>query len=571
MTPSDYGHTPRSAAWIPPFRHEARGGASTLAGMSELGGSMSGPVPEPQGDPVPLPPPGAAPGHAPAYGAPGAAAYPPPPGYASPGGYRPPSDDGGIPLWALGALFALVVALLGATVYLVLPTGSSPDERAYPDVWDPRIAPYVKVAEKQRGLTFQHPVEVHFLSAKEFEKTVTTDDAELTDDDRAEIDRMTGQMRALGLLTGDVDLAEAMNDAQGGGILAYYSLEDETITVKGTKVRPEVRSTLVHELVHVLQDQHFSLGAAYARLQGDEDAPDSTASSVLRAIAEGDAERIEAKYRESLSKKERAKLDRGRSKEGTKAGKRLDKVPQVLVTLLSSPYALGSALVAAAAADGGNRAVDDLLRDPPEHDLALLRPLDALTGAASVAEVALPSTKKDEEEYSSGELGALTWYLMLAERMSPTRALSVVDGWGGDAYVAFDRDGTSCVRATYAGRAGEDAASMLRALKRWSRAAPEAGTKVRRDGDRVALSTCDPGTKASVGTDSSAEALELAMTRAYVGVTIVKSGVESDVAACISDRLAEIYPLSSLRDPSFGAADPAVQQRVRSVATACRR
>ncbi len=537
--------------------------------MSQFGGPPPGQVPEPQGDPVPLPPPDAAPGYAPAYAAPGGA-YPPPPGYVGPGG-RPPQDDSGVPLWALGALFVLLVAMLGATVYLVLPSGSSGDERAHPDVWDPRIAPYVKIAEKKRGLKFQHPVEVRFLSAKEFEKTVTTDDAELTDDDRAEIERMTGQMRALGLLTGEVDLAGAMNDAQSGGVLAYYSLDDETITVKGTKVRPEVRSTLVHELVHVLQDQNFSLGAKYARLQGEEDSPDSTASSVLRAIAEGDAERIEAKYRDSLSAKQRAKLDRGRSQEGKKATKRLDDVPEVLVTLLSSPYALGSALVAAAAADGGNDAVDDLLRDPPRHDLALLRPLDALSGAAEVSDVDVPSTKKDEKKYSSGELGALTWYLMLSERMSPAKALSVVDGWGGDSYVAFDRDGTSCVKATYAGRTARDTASMQRALKRWSRAAPEAGTKVRREGDVVALSTCDPGTAAAVGSDSSARALELAMTRAYVGVTIVKSGVESRVASCISDRLAEIYPVSSLRDPSFGVGDPAVQQRVSAVAATCRR
>ncbi len=536
--------------------------------MSEWGGLMPGPVPEPHGDPVPLPPPGAGPGYAPAYGPPGTAAHPPPPGYAGPGGYRPP-DDSGVPLWALGALFALVVALLGATVYLVLPAGSS-DAKAYPDVWDPRIAPYVTIAEKQRGLEFEHPVEVHFLSAEEFEKTVTTDDTDLTDDDRAEIERMTGQLRALGLLTGDVDLAAAMNDAQSGGILAYYSLEDETITVKGTKVRPEVRSTLVHELTHVLQDQHFSLGSKYARLQGDEEAPDSTASSVLRAIAEGDAERIEAKYRASLSTKQRAKLDRGRAQQGKTAGKRLDEVPEVLVTLLSSPYALGSALVAAAAADGGNRAVDDLLRDPPQHDLALLRPLDALAGAPPVAEVEVPRTKKDEEEYSSGELGALTWYLMLAERMSPAKALRVVDGWGGDAYVALDRDGTSCVKARYAGRTREDTDSMLRALKRWSRAAPEAGTKVRRAGELVALRTCDPGGKATVGSNSSSQALELAMTRAYVGVGIVKSGVESDVASCVADRLARIYPVRSLRDPTFGTDDPAVQQRVRAVAAGCR-
>lgn len=536
-----------------------------IGGLAEFGRVPTGPAPEPQGDPVPLPPPGAA---APP---PAVTAYPPPPGYGMPGAPQPPRpDDSGVPIWALVAMFVLVLALGAATVYFVLPRGGS-DARTYPSSWDPRIAPYVKIAEKQRGLKFQHPVQVYFLPAKEFEKTVTTDDAELTDEDRAEVERMTGEMRALGLLTGDVDLTAAMNDAQSGGVLAYYSLEDETITVRGTKVRPEVRSTLVHELTHVLQDQNFSLGAKYARLQEDEAASDSTALSVLRAIAEGDAERIEAKYRDSLSAKQRKALDRGQDQQGKTADKRLDDVPTVLVTMMSSPYLLGSALVGAAAAEGGNDAVDALLRDPPQHDIALLQPFAALKGARGVADVETPPTAKDDTVHDTGELGALTWYLMLSERMPATRALSVVDGWHGDSYVSYaDADGTSCVKAAYAGRTAGDSKAMLRALRGWVGAAPGSPAKVRHEGDLVVLRSCDPGSDAKVGSDSSGKALELAVTRSALGVGLVRSGARPAVAACVADRLVRIYPTTSLLDPTFGADDPAVQARVRTVAEGCR-
>ena len=46
----------------------------------------------------------------------------------------------------------------------------------YPKAWDSRILPYTKIAEKQRGLLFKHPVAVRFLPPEEFEKTVTTDE-----------------------------------------------------------------------------------------------------------------------------------------------------------------------------------------------------------------------------------------------------------------------------------------------------------------------------------------------------------------------------------------------------------
>ena len=89
---------------------------------------------------------------------------------------------------------------------------------------------------------------MRFLPPEEFEKTVTTDDKELDKDDRTELKQFTGLMRALGLISGDVDLFAAFNDFSGAGTLAYYSFEDKRITVRGQRITPAMRSTLVHEL-----------------------------------------------------------------------------------------------------------------------------------------------------------------------------------------------------------------------------------------------------------------------------------------------------------------------------------
>jgi hypothetical protein len=60
------------------------------------------------------------------------------------------------------------------------------------------------------------------------------------------------------------------------------------VFVRGDELTPAVRVTLAHELTHVLQDQHFDL----QRL----DEPDFEEHEGLRAMAEGDAGRIEDIY-----------------------------------------------------------------------------------------------------------------------------------------------------------------------------------------------------------------------------------------------------------------------------------
>ena len=78
-----------------------------------------------------------------------------------------------------------------------------------PTKWDPRIVDYVKFVEKERGLKFEHPIPVDFLSDKKFVKTLKGDDHKPTKAERTSADHYAGQMRALGLIEGDVDLIGA--------------------------------------------------------------------------------------------------------------------------------------------------------------------------------------------------------------------------------------------------------------------------------------------------------------------------------------------------------------------------
>jgi Zn-dependent peptidase ImmA (M78 family) len=488
---------------------------------------------------------------------------------------RPPASSADessadVPLWTILAAvgFLLVLLAVGGFVLVKSQQQSGP---SYPDHWDPRIAPYAKIAEQKRGLFFEHPVAVRFLRPKAFEKTVKTDEDKLDADDRKELKQATGLMRAFGLVKGDVDLLHASNEASGAGTLAYYSYEDKTITIRGRKLTPAVRFTLVHELTHVLQDQHFDIGArSKALAKASDTGKDDNEESVFDALVEGDAERVAALYRKSLSPKQRKAIDAGQDDEASQATKRTTKVPKVLITMIESPYALGEQMVETVAADGGNAAVDQLFRDTPTHETALLDPFTVLAGRTGAIDVDAPRLAKSEKKFDSGELGVLTWYFMLAERMPLRDALTAADGWGGDAYVAYDRGDRSCARMSYAGRTPQDTTRMLVALRRWVAAAPGSPALVTRAGRVLHFRSCDPGTKADIGNDASEDALQLVAIRSNIGLSFLRAHAPEKAARCIAAKFTRQFTMSQLTDPNPYKGHPGLLAKGRRIVAGCR-
>ena len=479
-----------------------------------------------------------------------------------------PADERPVPLWAILLVMVLILTGGGFLARTLLDDGK--DAVSYPSSWDPRVLPYAKIAEKQRGLLFRHPVTVRFLPAEKFKKGVTTDEKELDKEDRKEIEQFTGMMRALGLIKGDLDLFDSVNDASGAGTLAYYSFEDKRITIRGEKITPAMRSTMVHELTHVLQDQHFDIGAMQKKLEKSKDDDSDEEGTVLDALIEGDADRVETSYRESLTAKQRKALDSSAQDQSEEVDKTYKKIPTIIITMMTSPYTLGEAMVAAAAADGGNSAVDELFRKTPPNESALLDPLKGLTERGDTVDVDAPKVADGEKKIDSGGLGALTWYLMLAERLPLLDALSAVGGRGGDGYLSFKRDDNVCVRAEYAGTNAAATDDMLSALQRWVAAAPGSPAKVSRDGDQLTFESCDPGTAADVGKDSSDQAINLVLTRNYMGINFVRQGIPKSKARCLAEKLTHTYSVTKLNDPKFWVALKQDRERAARIGSTCR-
>lgn len=493
------------------------------------------------------------------------------PGQQHPSPAGEPSSD--VPLWIILLAVAVMVAGAGVAAFVLISEGTAKASGpTYPTTWDPRVAPYVKITQNKRGLTFMHPVAVRFLPEKPFEKTVTADEDKLSAQDRKAMDQYTGLMRALGLIEGDIDLFKASNEVSGAGVLAYYSLDDKTITIRGDQVTPAIGATLVHELTHVLQDQHFGIGERKkVLLKQAEKSGSSAEASVLDAIIEGDAVRVEGLYRDSLPARKRKALDDGQNTASTRASGRMrtKQVPPVMVTLQTAPYTLGQALVQAVAAKGGNGGVDTLFRDAPTEETVLMDPYRAAAGHRKAIELDAPTLEKGDKKLASNEFGVLSWYLMLAERLPVHDALRAADGWGGDEFVAFERGGSSCARLNYTGRTTQDTSRMLGALQKWISAAPGSPATVGLESGLVHFESCDPGKTADVGKDASQEAVNLVATRAYATMNLIKRGASEKRARCVAQRLTLVYSVAQLNDPALTSKHPEEATRMQRLTATC--
>ena len=152
--------------------------------------------------------------------------------------------------------------------------------------------------------------------------------------------------------------------------------------------------------------------------------------------------------------------------------------------------------------------------------------------------------------------GPFALYLMLASRSDPVATLAIADGWAGDAMVTFHRGDAACIRATFAGRTNEAAATLGDLLARWApRGRPErqvSSAPMGRTGAhdrRSRRATPAPRAAASAASgDGSLAALTVAAFRNQLLATVIKEGADLKVANCTANGV--------IRDPRSVRTSP---------------
>ncbi len=304
--------------------------------------------------------------------------------------------------------------------------------------------------ERERGLTFKTPVKVSLLDDAAFRaRALQTDD-----EDREEIEKAQLILRAMGLLPRDVDLVKTVESFVAAGVVGLYETDTKELFVRGGELSPGVRVTLVHELTHALEDQHFNLDR---KDLGDE------ADLGFSALAEGSAIRLEEAYLRSLSPDERGQV---RKEENAQNDRVPPNVPPVVQVALGFPYAYGPDVVSAVLKTGGNARLDAAFADPPSSTEQVLDPRRYLNEDKPRA---VPVPRADLPAFDDGEIGQLFLLLMLRSELGLDVARDAAEGWGGDRYVAWRQGERTCVRMDFVMDNPAENDELVKALGDWAR------------------------------------------------------------------------------------------------------
>lgn len=342
-----------------------------------------------------------------------------------------------------------------------------------PDELTAAVAELSRFVEESRGLRFRHAVEVELLDGDAFVERLLDD----VEEDREDIETDERVLKALRLIPDDVDLFDAFTSVLDAGVVGFYDPETGELVVRGARLSPYVRSTLVHELVHALDDQHFELHRPELEDVDDE------RQYAFSGLYEGNATRIEDAWRQTLSDDEEAQLRREELAAGQ--GIATGSFPEYLLNVLAFPYVFGEELVAALVEEGGERRLDQAFSQPPSTTEHVMHPEAYLRGEGG-ARVAPPAAGGDVVD--QGAVGQWVLFLLLGQEIGQAEALRAADGWGGDWYVAWDESQRTCVRSRFVMDSRPDLDELVDALGDW--ASGHGAAEVESDASSVTFTAC---------------------------------------------------------------------------------
>jgi hypothetical protein len=367
----------------------------------------------------------------------------------------------------IAVVLTIVVVTVTVTVAYRWNEGRQKADR-YPAAWDVDVAPLAAFVENERGLKFEHPVYVDFLPEDEFVALFETGEADLALESAAD-DAVAADARALSEIIDAAGLSASYDPVADQetlsqvSTLGFYDPSIDRIAVRGDDLTPAVRTVLVHELTHALQDQWYEL---------ETGGPDDLQ---LRAVIEADAMRIEDKYLETLPEADRDEAVTDNSADET-TDAALASVPWPLVDQSQAPYVLGPNFIQRILDDGGEDALAAVFENPPTSE-ELLDPWKYGDGPSSspgatppaTTPIALPpNTTVFEEQREWSMYDAL---LMLDAWLPWRESRSALDGWAGGSYVSYLTDGgngPACFSASTQFDAPEQATTYGSALSSWA-------------------------------------------------------------------------------------------------------
>ncbi len=327
------------------------------------------------------------------------------------------------------------------------------------DPLDRMVAELVAFVEAERGLTFDQTPDVQVLDSAPFLDAWTQVIENDVASNAEEYAEYTDIYRALGILGSSDTLEEIWLRFGDAGVIGFYDTDTKQIVLRSGELSTFTELVLVHELVHALEDQEFGLDRdAEHRSRDDE------ISWAFSALVEGSARTIEDRYRATLSQ---AELDEAAAASAAiPRGVSLAEFSTAFLELQFGRYRYGQSFAESLWTTGGQAAVDAALIDPPAISEAIIDP--AVYAAGQVAPLNLPAPPADGEVFESGVWGEAGFAALLADTLGVDAALTAVDGWGVDRFVAWRQGTQVCVRMHVAADTPEALDGYATALEEWA-------------------------------------------------------------------------------------------------------
>ena len=313
-------------------------------------------------------------------------------------------------------------------------------------------------AEEVRGLSFLSTPSILVVSAAELEERIRDDIQQQSEDIPAD----EALYKLLGLLDPDADFERLLLDLYGEQVAGVYDPESDEIVIRAREGELSVveRSTMVHELIHALTDQHFQYWGEYQAMF-DEERLDEAAA--YQALIEGDASLAQVQWIQGLSQREIGEFVAESLEIDSGA---LDDAPEFLAQALIFPYDSGLGFAQALFENGGWDAVNEaysVMIDLPGSTEQIIEPSDYrrdLPLEVGIPDLALPGYRLER----TSTWGEASFRIMLDQVLGADTAAVASDGWGGDSYHQWFDGTNAAFLLVYEGDTPDELEELRRAL-----------------------------------------------------------------------------------------------------------
>lgn len=316
------------------------------------------------------------------------------------------------------------------------------------------LKPFV---EREAGHTFKGPVAVAVMSDAAF----TTRLAELNWLPKgAAAEQLEATYRSLGIIDPSVDLPTELAKFTTADVVTLYDAVAGRLLVRDREANPYLRLMMVRELTRALDDQHFDI-------YRDNNSVNDEVRDGLKAIAEGDAVRVQDKYLQSLTGTDRTRAEAEKERI---AGQTPSINPAVMIRFTYA-VAQGVKFVQALLEAGGRARLDQAFAAPPVTSEQVLHPERYLAGEGAKPPA---DPAADGAVLGRGTMGQIGLFMLLGSATDSATATRAAQGWGGDRFVTWQAGAASCTRMTIAMDSPQDNTELGAALAQWAQKMPGA-------------------------------------------------------------------------------------------------